>query len=413
MPKRRNSKSPGGAGLLLIVLVMAALFVYSAGLIPQAVTQFIDPIAKQLESLVQSFPISVAGQPAAAAGPPPVSSLVPESSGQPASPVAGGGWYKLYFTTPQYPDNKANHHDSLDEKLSALINQAQSSVDMAIYQLDLGNVTQAMINAKKRGLTVRVVTGTDIIQDPNENPSFKEMQKVGIPVVAGNPNAIMHDKFVVVDKKTLWSGSWNFTENDTYRYNNNGIELYSPELAKNYTVTFEKMFVDKQFGPQRKPGGTTQKLTVNGTPVESYFTPEDDVQSAVVARLKSATQTIDFMAFSFTDDKIGAMVLERAKEGVKVRGVFESTGSETKYSEYAGMKNAGLDVWQDGNPYLMHHKIFIMDGKTVVLGSFNFSQNAGTGNDENLLIIDDPRLAQQFTAEFGRVYDQAKNPPKK
>ena len=428
MPKKRSTKSSGSAGLLLMVLVIAAIFVYWAGLMPKPVTQLLDPIAKQLEpigkqlepiikqleSLVKSLPVNEQpGQTPTPASPSAVSFPVPPSLEQPASSVVGGGWYKLYFATPKYPDNQANHHGGLDEKLTAFINQAQSSVDMAIYQLDLPNVTQAMVDAKKRGLTARVVTGTDIFTDPKENPSFKEMQKAGIPVVDGNPNAIMHDKFVVIDKKAVWSGSWNFTENDTYRYNNHGIEIYSPELAQNYTVTFEKMFVDKKFGSQRKPGGTTQKLTINNTPVESYFAPEDAIQSAIVARLKSATQAIDFMAFSFTDDKMGAMILERAKAGVKVRGVFENTGSNTEYSEYGGMKKAGLDVWQDGNPYLMHHKIFIVDGKTVVMGSFNFSENAETENDENLLIIDDPSLAQQLIAEFGRVYDQAKNPPKK
>ena len=88
--------------------------------------------------------------------------------------------------------------------------------------------------------------------------------------------------------------------------------------------------------------------------------------------------------------------------------MFETTGSETQYSEYGKMKKAGLDVWQDGNPYLMHHKVFIIDGKTVIFGSFNFSQSAETENDENLLIVDDAALAQQFEAEFARVYDQAK-----
>ena len=77
------------------------------------------------------------------------------------------------------------------------------------------------------------------------------------------------------------------------------------------------------------------------------------------------------------------------------------------------MKQAGLDVWQDGNPYLMHHKAFIVDGQTAVLGSYNFSQNADQDNDENVLIVDDARLAQAFTAEFQRVYAQAKNPPNK
>jgi phosphatidylserine/phosphatidylglycerophosphate/cardiolipin synthase-like enzyme len=61
----------------------------------------------------------------------------------------------------------------------------------------------------------------------------------------------------------------------------------------------------------------------------------------------------------------------------------------------------------------MHHKVFIVDGQTVIFGSFNFSQNAEEENDENLLIVDDPTLAQAFIAEFDRVYAQAKNPPKK
>jgi phosphatidylserine/phosphatidylglycerophosphate/cardiolipin synthase-like enzyme len=327
--------------------------------------------------------------------------------------VTGGSWYQVYFTTPKYPDKEADHHGGLDEKLTAFINTAQSSVDMAIYQLDLPNVTQALMDAKKRGATVRVVTDIDIYEDPKENPSFKQLENAGIKVVGGNSNAIMHDKFVVVDGKAVWTGSWNFTTNDTYRYNNNGIQIESPELAKNYTATFEKMFKDGKFGPQRKPGGTTPKLTIGGVTVENYFAPEDKVAEKIVARLGQAQKTIDFMAFSFTDDGIGKAVMDRAKAGVKVRGVFENTGSETKFSEYGAMKDAKLDVWQDGNPYLMHHKVFIVDGKTVIFGSFNFSQNAEEENDENLLIVDDAGLAQAFTAEFGQVYEQAKNPPKK
>ena len=284
---------------------------------------------------------------------------------------------------------------------------------MASYQLDLPNIVQALIAAKKRGVTVRLATDISTLQDPKENAQYKELEQAGIPIVGGNPNAIMHNKFVVVDRSAVWLGSWNFTENDTYRYNNDAVLIQSPALAENYTVTFEKMFVDKKFGAQRKPGGTTPRLTIAGVSVESYFAPEDKVVEKIVPRLMSAAHTIDFMAFSFTEDRLGAAVLSRAKAGVQVRGVFENTGSDTQYSEYGKMKKEGLDVWQDGNPYLMHHKVFLIDGKTVVLGSFNFSQNAEEENDENLVIIDDASLAGQFEAEFGRVYDLAKNPPTK
>jgi len=325
----------------------------------------------------------------------------------------GGAWYQLYFTSPKYPDKEANHHGGLDEKLTAFINTAQTSVDVAIYQLDLSDVTQAVLDAKKRGATVRVVTDIDILEDDKENPSFKQLQKAGIKVVGGNSNAIMHNKFVVVDRAAVWTGSWNFTESETYRNNNNAIVIRSPELALNYIATFEKMFTGKAFGSSRKPGGTTPRLSIGGVTVENYFAPEDKVAGKIIARLKKAQKTIDFMAYSFTDDDIGQTVIDRAKAGVKVRGVFEASGSETKFSEYGGMKDAGLDVLQDGNPYSMHHKVFIVDGQTVIFGSFNFSQNADTENDENLLIVDEPALAQAFTAEFERVLAQAKNPPKK
>lgn len=322
-------------------------------------------------------------------------------------------WYDLHFTTPKYPDKEADHRGGIDEDLTALINTARTSVDMAIYQLDLPNVTQALVAASKRGVSVRVATDIDILNDPKENPSFRQLQQAGIPVVGGNPNAIMHDKFVVVDRAAVWTGSWNFTVNDTFRYNNNAILIRSPELAQNYTATFEKMFGDKAFGRSRKPGGTTPRLTIGGASVENYFAPEDGVTDRIVARIKAATATIDFLSYSFTDDAIGHAVLDRAQAGIKVRGVFENTGSETRFSEFGKMKQAGLDVWQDGNPYLMHHKVFVLDGKTVIFGSFNFSENAQQENDENLLIVDDPTLAQAFTMEFGRVYEQAKNPPKK
>jgi phosphatidylserine/phosphatidylglycerophosphate/cardiolipin synthase-like enzyme len=68
-------------------------------------------------------------------------------------------------------------------------------------------------------------------------------------------------------------------------------------------------------------------------------------------------------------------------------------------------------VLQDGNPYILHHKVIIIDEETVVLGSFNFSANADESNDENVLIIDYAPIAQEYTAEFQRVYQQALNPP--
>ena len=58
----------------------------------------------------------------------------------------------------------------------------------------------------------------------------------------------------------------------------------------------------------------------------------------------------------------------------------------------------------------MHHKVFVLDGTTVIFGSFNFSANADRDNDENCLIVDDPGLAGAFAGEFERVLAAARNP---
>jgi len=117
------------------------------------------------------------------------------------------------------------------------------------------------------------------------------------------------------------------------------------------------------------------------------------------------------MAFSFTHDGIGDAMLERARVGVEVAGVFESRDSGTQFSEYARLKREGLDVLLDGNPWLMHHKVIMIDDRITVFGSFNYFQNADRQNDENLLIVDDVSLASAFEAEYQRVRRTAQNPP--
>jgi phosphatidylserine/phosphatidylglycerophosphate/cardiolipin synthase-like enzyme len=339
----------------------------------------------------------------------------PTAQPAPAQGGASADWYQLFFSTPKYPDKKEYHHGGIDEQLVAFINTATKTIDLADYDFDLENVANALAQAANRGVRVRMVTDTDTLtnDDPKVQKAFGILKQANIPIVDDQRPAIMHNKFMVVDQAAIWTGSWNFTDGDTYRLNNNAIRIASPELAQNYTAEFEKMFVAHKFGP-RKPAGVPHPiLTLNGVHVENYFAPEDKVANRVAQRLAQAQQSIHFLAFSFTSDVLGKAVIERAKAGIEVKGVFETTGSETQFSELAPMKKAGIDVLQDGNPYSMHHKVFIIDGRTVIFGSYNFSSNADTDNDENLLIVDDPALAQAFEAEFQRVRDVALNPSKK
>ena len=312
-------------------------------------------------------------------------------------------WYEIYFTTPGRPSASGP-----DVALARLLDGATRSIDVAIYELDREIVVEALLAAHARGVRVRVVTDIDLLLDDAERDAYARLDEAGVGLVGGNSNGIMHNKFAVIDGATLWTGSWNFSDNDTERHDNHAIAIRSPELAANYAATFEKMWEAQQFGPNRAPGGVTHRLTIGGIAVENYFSPEDGVTARIVARIAAAQRSVHFLAFSFTSDPIGDAILERAASGVAVRGVFETLASETEYSELPRFRQSGLDVRQDGNPYFLHHKVFIIDERTVILGSFNFSNNAETINDENILIIDDPVLAARFLAEFERIYAQAK-----
>lgn len=321
-------------------------------------------------------------------------------------------WYQLYFTEPHYPDNPANHHGGIDAHLVDLMNQATKTIDVADYDFDLSDVASAMASAEQRGVQVRMVTDTDTLTatDRAHQTAFRTLKQAKIPIVDDRREAIMHDKFTVVDGEWVSTGSWNYTDGDTYHLNNNMIVIHSSELAANYTNEFEKMFVSHDFGKTKNKSNPHPILTIDGTPVQNCFSPEVSCEGLVVQAVNKAQKSVNFLAYSFTSDPIGNAMMTRAKSGVKVSGVFETTGSQTQYSEYGPMKKAGLDVYTDGNPWSMHHKVIIIDDHLVVFGSYNYSSSADTANDENLLIIDNADLAHAFTAEFQKVLAVAKNP---
>ncbi len=327
-----------------------------------------------------------------------------------------GGWYRLYFTAPKYPDNPANHRGGLDEKLVALLDSAKTSIDIADYDFDLANVADALVRAKERGVTVRMVTDTDTLTNTKNAAivsAFGKLQVAGIPIVDDKRGPIMHNKFTVVDQQWISTGSWNYTDGDTYRLNNNMIIIDNRELAANYTNEFAKMFDRRQFGPTKDKSLPYPTINTNGTRIQTCFAAQGKCAAQIISTLNTSTQSIRFLAYSFTSDPIEQAMVARSQAGVSVSGVFENSGSQTPFSAYGKLKAEGIPVYTDGNPWVMHHKVIIIDERTVIFGSFNFSDNADTQNDENLLIIDNPDIARAFKAEYDRVLALALNPPTK
>jgi phosphatidylserine/phosphatidylglycerophosphate/cardiolipin synthase-like enzyme len=282
------------------------------------------------------------------------------------------------------------------------IKQARLSIDLAIYDLDLWAVRDALLDAQHRGLQVRMVTDTDSLA----NPEIQELISAGIPVVDNRQVSLMHNKFLVLDRQEVWTGSMNLTVNSAYRNNENMVRVDSPHLAENYLTEFEEMFSAGQFGPGSPANTPYSLLTISNTQVETYFSPDDGIEQRILELIGTAQENISFLAFSFTSDAIADAMLARAKEGVSVSGVFDAGQvNSNEGTEYPRLSQAGLNVRLDGNPKYMHDKVIVIDGQTVITGSYNFSNSAETKNDENILVIHDSQIAAQFLQEFQDIYN--------
>jgi phosphatidylserine/phosphatidylglycerophosphate/cardiolipin synthase-like enzyme len=184
---------------------------------------------------------------------------------------------------------------------------------------------------------------------------------------------------------------------------NNAVLIRSPEVAANFTAEFEEMFVERRFGSSKRRKLPYARVEIEGAVIETYFSPGGAGMDRLIRRVDEAHQAVHFLAFSFTHDGLGRAVRDSAANGIEVAGVIERSGSETIYSELAPMRMAGVDVLPDANPAMMHHKVFIVDRQTVATGSMNQTASATRSNDENLVLIDDARVAARFEREFERV----------
>jgi phosphatidylserine/phosphatidylglycerophosphate/cardiolipin synthase-like enzyme len=321
----------------------------------------------------------------------------------PNNESAQGDWYQVYFTEPE-SSNASTLRGGPDEALAVAIDQARLSVELAADNLDLWSLRDALLAAHRRGVDVRVVIETDNL----DSEEVQELVVMGIPVQDDQNAGLMHNKFAIIDRLEIFTGSMNFTVSGAYRSDNNLVRIRSQELAEDYLTEFEEMFTDRQFGSNSPANTPYRQVKINGTQVEVYFSPDDGTIARVIELVKDAQHSVRFMAFSFTDDDLAAAIIEKADSGLDVSGVLEKSQAHSNTGgEYETLLSNGVDVRLDGNPASMHHKLIIIDERIVVTGSYNFSNSAKTRNDENTLIIHRPEIAGLYMEEFGRVWLRA------
>lgn len=121
------------------------------------------------------------------------------------------------------------------------INHARQSVEVAAYSFTSEKVAIALVNAHRRGVKVRVLL--DKGQRRRHYHAIEEMQDAGIPIRFNSHYGIMHDKFLVIDNKTIETGSFNFTASAEKRNAENVLVIEDyPPLAKEYLKNWNRLW---------------------------------------------------------------------------------------------------------------------------------------------------------------------------
>jgi phosphatidylserine/phosphatidylglycerophosphate/cardiolipin synthase-like enzyme len=130
------------------------------------------------------------------------------------------------------------------------------------------------------------------------------------------------------------------------------------------------------------------------------FVPGEDCEGVIVAEINQARSVILVQAYSFTSMPIAKALVSAKQRGVSVQVILDKSQRSERYSGATFLANAGIRTLIDEQPSIAHSKVIIIDGTSVITGSFNFTRSAQQYNAENLIVIRDGVLAQHYTQNW-------------
>jgi phosphatidylserine/phosphatidylglycerophosphate/cardiolipin synthase-like enzyme len=311
------------------------------------------------------------------------------------------------------------------------LGEARESLELAQYDFNLAPdtaevVTGAIRKASARGVAVRIIYNVDhrypIAVPPPPEPDVELIASLGVPskAVGGVPD-LMHHKFVVRDRQTVWTGSTNWTDDSWARQENVILAVDSPELAESFVEDFDQLWAkdlveETGFVPPRR-------IHVDGLLVRPWFTPGfgEDLSARIARVIGRAKQRVRICSPVITASPVLAALAQVVSEGKldvagcldapQIQGVVHEWGVNGNVAWKLPLLQRVLDgefTGKPSTPYgsgtvhdFMHAKVVVAD-EVVFAGSFNLSRS-GERNAENVLEIHDPELAGQLSAYVDEV----------
>lgn len=309
------------------------------------------------------------------------------------------------YTTNLKPNTSCS--TNVCKELVHLINSSTDSIDIAIYGYDnIPAITSALMNAKNRGVKIRYVY--DEVYEQNKN-HYKDNNiiiqlasdsKSDKTTSQNKSNYIMHNKFLIFDERTVFTGSLNISRSGLSDYDvNNIIIVNSKEISALYKKEFEQM-LNGIFHHNKRKLNIQNKFLLGNTKVEIYFSPKDNTDVRIIELINNAKEYIYIPTFLITHKQISEALIKAQNRGVDVRVIVDANSTNSRNSKNKILRANGILLKTENYAGKLHSKSIIIDDKYLITGSMNFSNSGITKNDENTLIIENSTIAKAYKQFF-------------
>lgn len=309
------------------------------------------------------------------------------------------------FTTILKPDRNCSH--AVCKEFVNLINSSSSSIDIALYGwADIPKIEAALKNAEKRGVNIRIVYDTKTSSDnyyPETDNFVKKFKNTRSDRIDGSSkltNMLMHNKFAIFDNQKVYTGSMNFSTTGLSGFNQNNVIIVNSSLiAQIYLKEFEQMY-SGNFHTLKNKTLNNKNIRLDGSTYSVFFSPQDkEITNNIVPLVNNAKEYIYIPAFLITHKALTNALIDAHKREADVRIIVDATNTGTRNSTFQLLRSADVPVKVENYAGKMHTKSMIIDNRYLVIGSANFSNSGENKNDENVLIIESPKMAE-FYREF-------------
>jgi phosphatidylserine/phosphatidylglycerophosphate/cardiolipin synthase-like enzyme len=342
---------------------------------------------------------------------------------------------------------------SVMARLTEFIRGATRSLDFAVYDMRLSDPLKASLTAALReranaGVQIRLCYDADKPLQPNvaggQDPAPPSgtgacIQSLGYPFRRIAGMKLMHNKFILRDNQSIWTGSTNITDDAFTLMENNVVEIDSAPLARYYGEEFDQLWERENFDGTGKIHTTPVPVTFGGQPatVRVMFSPGRGYQidHEIARRVHSARRRVRICSLLINSGTLISQLGRLLRRGrashagpklrrVAVDGIYDRTQMEDVYQQWQEVpsnrwKISALKeiillarlVGKNSTPYtptgrhdFMHNKVLVIDD-TVITGSYNFSRSAEF-NAENILFIESAALAEKYSAYIDHLIEK-------